>query len=124
ELAELGARAMTGEPTAGLDARLGTRVAVAQHVRHARALAKALQRERGTAEITGHPQGVAFARSGTAHRSLHRTDHADIDHVFVGARQISTQHPRVELVHHGRDTRHDFRGGSVAFYQRRARTAE
>src|SRR5437899_243052 len=105
------ARAMTGQPAAGLDAWLGTGVSVAQGGRHRLARAKLRERQRGTSQIPGDPESVTFARTGAAHRPLDLADDAHIDDVSLRARQIPAQHPRFEIVRHGGDARHDVGGG-------------
>src|SRR2546422_10806318 len=87
------AGAMTGQPAAGLDAWLGTGVAVAQRGRHGLAGAKLLQRQRGTSQIPGDPESVTFARTGAAHPPLDLADAAHIEGGSLRTQPMPAQLP-------------------------------
>src|SRR6266849_794705 len=95
------------QPAPSSDPRFRASIAIPQLLRHALALPETLERERCTTKISGDPQGIALARAAPPDRPLGGAEHADVDAVALGARQIATENARAEIVRHPRDAGHD-----------------
>ncbi len=95
------------QPASSGDPRFRAGIAIPQLLRHPLALPEALQRQRRTTEISGDPQRIALARAAPPHRPLRGPEHAHIDAVALGARQIATENVRADIVRQLRDAGHD-----------------
>ncbi len=113
--------AVIGQPAARFDARLRAHIAVAQRGRHARAGAKLFEGQGCASEIPGDPESVAVAGAGAAHRPIRDADHAHVHHVAIETCEITTQHFRLDILRHARDTGHDLRGRVRTFLAVRRR---